>query len=79
MSILTTSARDITILYPVSIATIDTHRTLEKERRDKFILLKTVCSVSQLSNVDRALDGIMTEGCGEIDTVLDYHWCDQHC
>ena len=75
------SAHDITILYPMGIATIDTHRTLEKERRDKLILLEMVLqsrSVSQLSNVDRTSDGIMTEGCGKIDTNLDYRWCDKH-
>ena len=39
------------------------HRTLEKERRDKLILLKKVLqsrSVSQLSNVDHTSDGIRT-------------------
>ena len=75
------SARDITILYPVGTATIDTHRTLEKEKRDKLILLETVLqsrSVRQLSNVDRTSDGIMTEGCGEINTTIDYRWCDKH-
>ena len=59
------STHDITVFYPVGIATIDKHRKIEKERRDKLILLKTVlqsCSVSQLSNVDRTLDGIVTEG-----------------
>ena len=66
----------------MGIATIDTHRTLEKERRNKLILLKMVLqshSVSQLSNVDRTSDGIMTEGCGEIDTTIGYRWCDKHC
>ena len=66
---------------PVGIATIDTHRTLEKERRDKLILLETILqsrSVSQFSNVDRNSDGIVTEGCGEIDTTLNYRWCDKH-
>ena len=76
------SGRDITILYPVGITAIDTHRTLEKERRDKLILLETVLqsrSLSQLSNVDRISDGIVTEGCGQIDTTIDYRWCDDHC
>ena len=75
------SACDITILYPVVIATTDTHRTLENERKDKLILLETVLqssSVSQPSNVDHTSDGIATEGCGEIDTTIDYHWCDKH-
>ena len=36
------SAHDMTIIYPVGIATIDTHRTPEKEKRDKLILLKMV-------------------------------------
>ena len=38
------SARDITSLYPVGIATVDTHRTcigLKKERKDKLILIET--------------------------------------
>ena len=63
------SARDITILYPVGITAIDTHRKLEKERRDKLIVLETVlqsCSLSQLSNVACISDGIVTEGCGQI-------------
>ena len=73
-------ARDI---YPVATATIDTHRILEKERRDKLILLEMVLvlqsrSVSHLSNVNRTSDGITTEGCGEDDTTINYHWCDKH-
>ena len=27
------NARDITVLYPMGIATMDTHRTLEKEEK----------------------------------------------
>ena len=49
------SVRDITILYPVGTATMDTRRTLENERRDKLILLETVLqsrSLRQLSNVN---------------------------
>ena len=68
------SACDITILYPVGTATMDALRTLEKERRDKLILLETVLqshSLSQLSNVNQTLDGIVTEGYGQIDTKID--------
>ena len=53
---------------------MDTHRTLEKERRDKLILLETVLqshSLNQLLNVDRAPDRIVTEGCGQMDTMID--------
>ena len=62
------------ILYPMCTATMDTHRTLEKEGRDMAILLETVVqshSRSQLSNVSRTLDGMVTEGCGQIDTKID--------
>ena len=62
------SARDITILCPVDTATMDMHRTLEKERKDKLILLETVlqsCSLSQLSNGDRTSERIMIDGCGQ--------------
>ena len=40
----------------INTATMDTFRILEKERRDKLILLETVLqnhSLNQLSNVDR--------------------------
>ena len=66
------SACDITITYPVGTATMDTHRTLEKERRDKLILLETVLqsrSQKQLSNVNGIFDRLMTEGCGQIDRL----------
>ena len=59
------SARDVTILYPVDTATMDMHRTLEKERKDKLILLETVLqsrSLSQLSNSNRTYDRIVIEG-----------------
>ena len=49
----------------VGTATMDTHRILEKERRDKLILLKTVLqshSLNQLLNINRTLDRIVTEG-----------------
>ena len=63
------SARDITTLYPVGTATMDTRRTLEKERKDKLILLETVLqshSLSQLSNGDRTSDHIVIQGCGQM-------------
>ena len=63
----------------VGTATMDTLRSLERERRDKLILLEMVLqshSLHQLSNVDQ----IVTEGCGQIDTndqstsfVMNYH------
>ena len=49
----------------VGTVTMDTHRTLEKERRDKLTLLKMVLqsrSLIQLLNIDRTSDRIMTEG-----------------
>ena len=55
----------------VGIATME---ILERERRDKLILLKTVLqshSPNQLSNIDRTSDRIVTEGCGQIDTTFD--------
>ena len=55
-------------------STMDMHRTLEKERRDKLILLETVLqshSLNQLSNIDQTLDRIMTEGCGQISTTIN--------
>ena len=45
------------------------------ERRDKLILLETVLqshTLCQLSSINRTLDGILTEGCGQIDTKIDY-------
>ena len=69
MRIPTLSARDITILYPVGTATMDMHITLEKERKDKLILLETVLqshSLSQLSNGDRTSGHILNEGCGQM-------------
>ena len=65
---------------------MDTHRTLEKERKEKLLLLETVLqsrSPSQLSNGDRTSDSIVIEGCvwsndKTIDT-MDYHrWGDKH-
>ena len=58
----------------VGTATMDTHRTLEKEIRDELIVLETVLqsnSLNQLSNVDRTSDRIVTEGCDQIDTTID--------
>ena len=77
------SACDITILYPMGIATMDTHRTLERERKrkHKLVLLETVLqsrSLSQLSNGDRTSDCIVIKGCGQItqrstNFIMDYH------
>ena len=56
------SVCDITILYSVGTATMDTHSTLEKE---KLILLETVLQIhclSQLSNGDQTSDRIVIEG-----------------
>ena len=58
----------------VGTATMDTHRTLEKERRDKLIFLETILqnsSLNQLLNIDRTSDRIATEVCGQIDTTID--------
>ena len=58
----------------VGTATMHMHRTVEKERRDKVILLKTVQqshSPNQLSNIDRTSNQIMTEGCGQIDATIN--------
>ena len=52
------SVHDVTIIYPVGIATIDTHQTLEKEEETSLSYLKwsyKSCSVSQLSNIDCTL------------------------
>ena len=52
----------------VGTATMDMHRTLEKERGDKLILLEMVLqshSLNQLSNVDRTSDrwiGLLLRG-----------------
>ena len=50
------SVRDITISYPVGIATMDTHRTLgNKEKTDSSYLKQTYKAALsvKLSNVDR--------------------------
>ena len=82
------SAHDITIFYPVGTATMDTHRTPEKERKDNLNLLETVLqshSLSQLSNGDQTPDSIVIEGCGQTtqrstNFTTDYHrWRDKHC
>ena len=69
----------MTILYPVGMATMETHRTLEKER-DKLILLKIVLhsrSLRQLLNIDQISDCLVTEWCGQIDRLhnftMNYH------
>ena len=80
------SVRNITILYPMGTATMDTHRTLEKERKDKLILLKTVLqsrSLSRLSNSDRTSDHIVIEGSGQTaqlstNFTMDYHHWREH-
>ena len=68
-------------------ATMDTHRTLEKERKEKLILLETVLqsrSLSQLLNSDRTSDRIVIEGCGQMTqqstnfTMDCHHWGDKH-
>ena len=50
---------------------MDMHRTLGKERKDKLILLETK-PLSESANGDRTSDCIVIEGCGHIDTTLDY-------
>ena len=68
------SAYDITILYLMGTATMDTYRILVKERRDKLILLETVLQIlspSRLLNINQTSDSIMTEGCGQINMEID--------
>ena len=74
----------------VGTATMDTLRSLDRERREKLILLEMVLqnhSLHQLSTFDWTLDQIVTEGCGQIDTndrltsfmiKLPSCWCDRH-
>ena len=50
---------------------MDMHGTVEKDRRDKLILLETGHSLNQLS---KSIKHIVTEGCGQIDTtMINYH------
>ena len=56
--------------YITVTATMGTHRTLEKERRDSLFYSKQR-SLSQLSNVERISDRVVTEECGQIDTTID--------
>ena len=64
------SVRDITILYPMGIATMDTFRRqqkmIEKVRRDKHTheMVPYGDSSSQLWYVDRTSGQIVIEGCG---------------
>ena len=51
---------------------MDTHITLEKEKTETRLSSPTSRSLSQLSNVDRTLKGIVTERCAHIDTTIDY-------
>ena len=72
------SARDITIiLYPVGIATMDTHRILENKEKQACLLLETDTQSRSLSGLQlerqsrRTSDGLVTEGCGQIDTTIE--------
>ena len=63
------SAHDISSLYPVGIATIDTHRTLKKKEKtslsySKWTLKATLCV--KLSNVNQTSERLVTEGCSQI-------------
>ena len=54
----------------MGITTMETHRTLG---RDKLILLETVLqghSLNQLSNINQTSDSIVIEGCGQIETMI---------
>jgi hypothetical protein len=65
---------DITILYPVGIATMDTHRTLEKtEKTGSSYSKQTHKLESRSRNVDRTSDNLVTEGSGQIDRD-DHRW-----
>ena len=62
--------------------TMDTFRGQKNQTRDELVLHKMVPrshSLSQLLNVDRTLDRLMTEGCGLIDSFMIYQtlklWC----
>ena len=65
----------------VGTATMDTLRSLERERRGKLILLEMVLhSHSLTSALECRSDQIMTKRCGQIDTndrltsfVINYH------
>ena len=68
------SAYDITILYPVGIATMDTHRTLGNKEKTGLSYSKQIHKAAlrvKLSNINRTSDSFVTEGCGEIDTTID--------
>ena len=67
------SARDITILYPVGIATMDTHRTLENKEKQAYSKQthKAALQVGFSSNASRTFDGLVTEGCGQIDMTIE--------
>ena len=61
------SARDVTILYPVGISY---HGYWKEEETTTHLARNSLrllsCSLSQLSNVDRSLEHLVTEGCGQI-------------
>ena len=66
------SARDITSLYPVGIATIDTHRTLKKKEKAKPSYSKRMHKAAlciQFSNVNRTSERLVIEGCGQTHTA----------
>ena len=68
--------RDITILYPVGIATIDTHRALENSE-DKLTLLETATqsrAPRQVLECRSNSDRLVTKGCGQLgDDCTNYH------
>ena len=65
------SAHDITSLYSMDIATIDTHRTIKKKNMSSSYSkqIHKAAPRVRLLNVDRTSDHLMTKGCGQIDTV----------
>ena len=66
------SACDITFLHPMSIYNYHRYAQNTRKRRDKLILFEMDLqshSLSQPSNVNQTSDCIVTEGCGQIDTI----------
>ena len=59
------SARDITILYPVGVATMD---TLKRKKRQAYLAQYSptkMLSVSDLTSIEpRSSDRLVVEGCG---------------
>ena len=66
------SARDITSLYLVGIATIDTHRILKKKKRQGYLTQNGHTKPLSESS-SRTSERLMIEGCGQIHTACYSH------